>query len=501
MTNRWADLLWLASYLAVAAAACLPSMTTLAQLAPERADTASPSRRVFVLGCGIMLPAVTLLIDGATGGEVLWPVIGVGALLISLLVLVRMGKILHTVEVQAVQLAALARSDSLTGAPNRRTWDFELSRACASSIEHGTPLCVAMMDMDHFKAYNDTHGHQAGDRLLREAVAAWTEGLGATSLLARYGGEEFAVLLPGLSLSEARAGIEDLRALTPHGQTFSAGVSMWDILSDPAHVVACADQALYDAKRSGRDRVLVHGDIPIESSRPTPLPTFRMVLQPIVEVATGRIVGHEALARFEGPGTDPRGVFRLAHVAGYGDLLEAATILAALAVTDRPAGQDLYVNASARALTSTRFWARLPERLDTVVVELTEDTEHVDSASLVDAVARLRARGAEIALDDLGAGADEFHRLAALCPDVVKADRSLVQGCATQPGQSAVLRALVSYAEALGTVVCAEGVEDWADLDHLEELGVTLAQGFLLGRPDPDWRVESSLTTPSQSGL
>ena len=85
----------------------------------------------------------------------------------------------------------------------------------------------------------------------------------------------------------------------------------------------------------------------------------------------------------------------------------------------------------------------------------------------------------------------------ALCPDVVKADRSLVHGCATQPGQSAVLRALVTYAEALGTLVCAEGVEDWADLDHLEELGVSLAQGYLLGRPDPEWRAGNALTGPA----
>ncbi len=497
LTSRGSDVLWLGSYLAVAAAACLPSMRTLAEGAPERADTASPSRRVIVLAGGIMLPAATLLLDGATGDGVLWLVIGVGALLISMLVMLRMGRILHTVEIQAVQLAALARSDALTGAPNRRTWDYELSRACATSLEHGTPLCVAMMDMDHFKAYNDTHGHQAGDRLLRAAVARWTERLGPGTLLARYGGEEFAVLFPGLTLSEAHARVQDLRALTPHGQTFSAGVSMWDSLTEPAHVVACADQALYDAKRTGRDRVLVYGSMAVDASRTPALPPFSIVLQPIVEVATGRIVGHEALSRFEGRANDPRAVFRLAHLDGYGDLLEAATILAALDLSDRPEGQALYVNASARALASTRFWMRMPERLDEVMVELTEDTVHIDSATLADAVARLRARGASIALDDLGAGVGEFHRMAALCPDVVKADRSLVHGCATQPGQSAVLRALVTYAEALGTLVCAEGVEDWADLDHLEELGVSLAQGYLLGRPDPEWRAGNALTGPA----
>ena len=494
----WADMLWLGSYLTVAAAACLPSMTTLAELAPEREEGGSQRRRVTVLACGIMLPAASLLIDGATGGGVLWHVIGVGALLISLLVLMRMAKILATVEIQAVQLSALARSDALTGAPNRRTWDYELSRACATSLERAAPLCVAMMDMDHFKAYNDTNGHQAGDRLLREAVASWTEQLGTAGLLARYGGEEFAVLLPGLTASEAHARIEGLLAVTPRGQTFSAGVSTWDPLTEPAHAVACADQALYEAKRTGRNRVLSHGGMVVDKTRPPAMPAFRIVLQPIVDIATGRIAGHEALSRFDGrdSDSDPRGVFRVAYLDGYGDLLEAATIVAALALPDRPAGQALYVNASARALTSSRFWASMPARLDTLVVELTEDLEHVDGATLADAVARLRARGASVALDDLGAGVGEFHRMAALRPDVVKADRSLVHGCASQAGQAAVLQGLVAYARAVGAQVCAEGVENIADLDHLGELGVTLAQGFLLGRPDPNWRVGKSQLDP-----
>jgi diguanylate cyclase (GGDEF)-like protein len=501
LVTWWADLLFLFGYLTVGAAACLPSMTTLAELAPERADSGSARRRVFVLACGIMLPAVTLLIDGATGGGVLWPVIGVGALLISVLVMLRMAKILATVEVQAVQLSALARSDALTGAPNRRTWDYELSRACATSLERAAPLCVAMLDMDHFKAYNDTHGHQAGDRLLREAVASWTEQLGDAGLLARYGGEEFAVLLPDLTVSEAQVRIDGLRAVTPHGQTFSAGVSTWDPLTEPAHAVACADQALYESKRTGRNRVLSHGGLSVDLTGSPAMPAFRIVLQPIVDIATGRIVGHEALSRFDGTGNDPRGVFRLAYIDGYGDLLEAATITAALELTDRPVGQDLYVNASARALASSRFWASIPARLDTLVVELTEDLEHVDGDILADAVARLRSRGASVALDDLGAGVGEFYRMAALRPDVVKADRSLVHGCAGADGQSAVLLALVTYARALGAVVCAEGVEDIADLEHLNELGVSLAQGFLLGRPDSNWRAGRTQSDPKRPYL
>ena len=259
-------------------------MTTVAEPAPDREATGSSQRRLVVLACGLMLPAVALLLDGATGGGVLWPVIGVGALLISGLVLVRMSGILHTVEVQAMQLAALARADGLTGAPNRRTWDHELSRACAASLEHNTALCVAMMDLDHFKVYNDTHGHQAGDRLLREAVAAWTARLGAGGLLARYGGEEFTVLLPGVTLAEARARIQALSAVTPDGQTFSAGVSIWDSCTEPSTAVARADEALYEAKRTDRNCVLTYGDgsLPVPGPPSTPAPG--LAVQPVVEV-------------------------------------------------------------------------------------------------------------------------------------------------------------------------------------------------------------------------
>jgi diguanylate cyclase (GGDEF)-like protein len=215
-----------------------------------------------MLACGLTLPADALLLEGATGRGVLWPVIGLGSLVISGLVLARMSGILRTVQEQAGQLAALARSDGLTGAPNRRTWDHELARACAASRRQGTSLCVAMIDIDHFKAYNDTFGHQAGDLLLCEAVAAWTARLGAGAILARYGGEEFTVLLPGLTLAQAEVLIQALRAVTPHGQTFSAGVSSWDPASQPVDAVACADRALYQAKSAGRDRVLAYGAEP-----------------------------------------------------------------------------------------------------------------------------------------------------------------------------------------------------------------------------------------------
>lgn len=155
------------------------------------------------------------------------------------------------------RLEIVARTDDLTGLPNRRAWQEDLPREIARARRDGTRLCVAMLDLDHFKSYNDAFGHQAGDRLLKQAAAAWTEQLRATDVLTRYGGEEFALALPACPAEEALAVVERLRAVTPAGQTCSAGVVCWDGEEVPADLVGRADAALYEAKNAGRDRTVV----------------------------------------------------------------------------------------------------------------------------------------------------------------------------------------------------------------------------------------------------
>jgi diguanylate cyclase (GGDEF)-like protein len=116
-------------------------------------------------------------------------------------------------------------------------------------------MCVAIVDLDHFKQYNDRHGHQAGDRLLREASARWRHELRATDVLCRYGGEEFGLLLPGCDLETGEILMDRLRAAMPSGQTCSVGLTKWNGSEPPSALVARADRALYAAKRSGRNRV------------------------------------------------------------------------------------------------------------------------------------------------------------------------------------------------------------------------------------------------------
>jgi diguanylate cyclase (GGDEF)-like protein len=151
------------------------------------------------------------------------------------------------------RLTEIALTDVLTGLPNRRAWDKRLEQA----VHDAEPVCVAVLDFDLFKAYNDEHGHQAGDRLLKEAAAAWRAVLRPTDMLARYGGEEFVVLLHGLGVEAAHGVVDRLRAATPRGQSCSAGVACREDGETATALIGRADRALYEAKRAGRDRSLL----------------------------------------------------------------------------------------------------------------------------------------------------------------------------------------------------------------------------------------------------
>jgi diguanylate cyclase (GGDEF)-like protein len=165
------------------------------------------------------------------------------------------------------EVRRLARTDSLTGVPNRRAWDEELPRELARAARSGQPVCVALLDLDHFKRYNDRHGHQAGDRLLKEAAAAWQAAVRKTDLVARYGGEEFAILLPDCGLADAVEIAGRLRTAQPEG-TCSLGVAQWDGREDVTTLVARADRALYAAKEAGRDRVRADPATTVETAAP-----------------------------------------------------------------------------------------------------------------------------------------------------------------------------------------------------------------------------------------
>lgn len=154
------------------------------------------------------------------------------------------------------RMEQMAMTDELTGLPNRRQWEEQLPRELSRADRHHQPLFVVMLDLDNFKAFNDAGGHQAGDRLLKAAAAAWRSGLRPYDLLARYGGEEFSLILFGCSRDEARKIVDRLRLATPDGVTCSAGLAEWDRAEPADQFLARADTALYAAKSAGRNRTI-----------------------------------------------------------------------------------------------------------------------------------------------------------------------------------------------------------------------------------------------------
>jgi diguanylate cyclase (GGDEF)-like protein/PAS domain S-box-containing protein len=154
------------------------------------------------------------------------------------------------------RLEQQATTDTLTGLPNRRAWDHAVSAMLTSAGVTGRPVTVALADLDHFKAYNDSHGHAAGDELLRTFASLGGAVLRSGDLLARWGGEEFVIALPDCDTRSARAVLDRLRMAVPHEQTCSVGVAAWDGRESVHELLARADAALYEAKNNGRDQIV-----------------------------------------------------------------------------------------------------------------------------------------------------------------------------------------------------------------------------------------------------
>jgi len=259
---------WLLTYVLTAAATLHPSMHRLNEPVPPREVTLSVPRLSLLASMSLLAPAVLVIEGRLHPSNIDWAGVAAGSAALFLLVLARMSGLLGRMRRLAQQLDSLAHADGLTGAPNRRAWDEALEREIAASQRAGTPLVVGLIDLDFFKRFNDTYGHQAGDVLLTEAAAAWRAQLRDGDLLARYGGEEFGVIVKGLSAEQAKAVVERLRAVTPSGQTFSAGLTQSTGAESPDELVRRADVALYRAKEGGRDRVVLDPSIEVPPTLP-----------------------------------------------------------------------------------------------------------------------------------------------------------------------------------------------------------------------------------------
>lgn len=397
----------------------------------------------------------------------------------------------------------LVEHDALTGLANRARFELWATQRLAGAALDGTEVCLLLLDLDDFAAVNASRGSAVGDDILRAVAQAMAVALPERSRMARLGGDEFAALLPSPPSREdaGRIGHDVLRAIGEVASDDVCTASIGVVLAPPATTTDLALQrasaALTAARDAGGNTVRIHSAETSERDSPRTARSevqrlidgpgaTRCVLQPLVDLATGEVVGYEALARF--PENESRTVhewFLTAHSCGLGPALEAEALRSAMA--RRPelhTGVYLSVNVSAAALTDPGVSASLSGDLTGVVVEITEHDQHLDPDALT-AIDVLRSRGARIAVDDAGAGYSGLTRLAQLRPDLVKLDRLLVSGIDSHPEQAALVSALVGYAGSTGATICAEGIETAGELRVLADLDVQVGQGWLLGRPDP----------------
>lgn len=222
-----------------------------------------------------------------------------------------------------------------------------------------------------------------------------------------------------------------------------------------------------------------------------------LVAQPILDLGTGEVSGYEALSRFPFPPySRPEDWFSAAMRSGLGPILEARAIAAALDLgRSRPSGTTLSVNVSPTVLDTRELEQVLPKDLSGLQFEVTEHELSGDADTFLATLGRLRDRGAQIAVDDVGEGYAGLKRLMRIRPDVLKLDRALVHGVSAEPQKAALLEAVVFYAARTGARVCAEGVETIEDLVTIAELDVAMAQGWVVGHPSPDFAAASASAT------
>lgn len=405
------------------------------------------------------------------------------------------------------RLEGLALEDPLTGLANHRRLHETLAEELKRAQLESTSLAVIALDLDHFKHINDTYGHPYGDEILRQTGERLSSSVRPGDLVARVGGEEFAIVLPRATLSVAQEVAERARLavaqLPTRGSAIScsAGIACYpaDAWSGPS-LLELADRALYAAKRGGRNRTRhasrhdvgragedERAEVASLLERPESLSP---VFQPFIALATGEIVGYEALMRFQA-GTSQRPTdawFAQAHRCGLGARLEAAALLAALGRPGRPDGTLLSLNVSPSVLSSAEVQAVLPGDLSGLMLEITEhERPSDDQQPLQRSLAGLRQRGALIAFDDAGAGYAGLQHLMQVRPDVIKLDRALIEGIRDDVAKVALVDSFARFAERTGAALCAEGVEHLDDLRILATLGVAYAQGYAIGRPSHGW--------------
>jgi diguanylate cyclase (GGDEF)-like protein len=517
---------WLLGSALWGAAALHPSMRQVTDPVQAGEVQFSALRMVVLASASLMAPAV-LVIQGITGAPINIPVIVAGCIALFLLVIARLSGVvsdlrmtLHQRKILEAELERRALHDPLTGLANRVLFRDRLQHALARRFQS---VAVLFLDLDDFKIVNDTSGHEAGDEVLSAVAESLRRTVRPADTVARLGGDEFAVLLEdspdvyaaGLVAGRLISALERPISIAGHQHLIGAsiGISLGSSpLSTAEDLMRDADIAMYIAKGQGKGRFTVFEDAAHEAVvRGMELrgdlegairdKQFELHYQPVLNLATGAVVGVEALVRWRHPTRgllQPADFIPLAEITGaivpLGRwILKEACREAARWTAKGEGAPDLFmsVNLSALQLVQSGFADQVEKLLESsglaprqLLLELTE-TSRLDHAAASANLLQLRGLGTRLAIDDFGTGYASLSQLSRIPFDIVKIERSFVARLSPGSRAESLISGVVDLARNLGISVVAEGIENGEQHARLREIGCEYGQGFHFARPMP----------------
>ena len=421
----------------------------------------------------------------------------------------------------------LAHHDSLTGLPNRVLFRNRLEEALQQGKARGTATAVMCLDLDHFKYVNDTLGHPAGDKLLQTVAIRLKTTLREDDTAARLGGDEFAVIIKDLPNADyaGRLGRRMIQALSlpvdVFGQQVITGTSIGIALStdgkgDADDLLKSADLALYRAKSDGRGayrffesemdaKAQERRRLEMDLRQAIEFEQLEVYYQPFVDIYSDRIVGVEALVRWNHP---TRGLISPLEFIGLAEetgliipLGERVLKRACMDAVKWPLDIRIAVNLSPAQFRSRELVAIVskileqsglaPERLE---LEITESLLLRDTETNLKVLHALKSLGVRISMDDFGTGYSSLGNLRSFPFDKIKIDRSFVKDLAVNPDSAAIVRAVLGLGRSLGMSTTAEGVENRDQLSYLRAEGCSEVQGYFFSRPVTCTEIEQLMT-------
>ena len=428
-----------------------------------------------------------------------------------------------TVEKRAKdQIAQLAHYDSLTNLPNRASFNKSLQLALAR-LGDNQRLAVLYVDIDRFKAINDTLGHSAGDRVLQAVGKRLAEAVGADDIVSRLSGDEFAICLSRLKSSEdvarVASGIVDNISdpLVIDGHKLSWGISIGiavstDDLDSAEDLLQCADIALYRSKENGRGRVTIfeprmlqalqdRRSMELDLQSALKRNEFELYYQPLFDIESESRIGYEALVRWHHPTKGMVMPIQFIPVAEATGLIiqlgEWVIRTALLELRNWPGDLSVSVNLSPAQMRSSNLLPTIVHGLASAGVEahrleleITETVIMSHNQSNFDLLKKIHSLGVKIALDDFGTGYSSFNYLRSFPFDKIKIDRCFVEDVDSRGDSQAIIRAVTGLASSLGMITTAEGIESEEQLAQVKLAGCKQVQGHLFSKAIPASEIE-----------